>query len=120
MKNLKGLLGLTGYYRKFVRNYGRIATPITTLTKNDAFYWTMEATQDFEQLKEAMCKAPVLTTPYFTKTFVVKCDASGNGIGVFLMQEGIPISFESMPIKGNDLHKLIYEKKILAILHALK
>jgi hypothetical protein len=81
-------LGLTGYYHKFVRHYGRMEEPLMTLTKKDAFSWTPEATKSFEHLKEVMCKAPVLTTPNFTKTFIVECDASGNGIGVFLMQEG--------------------------------
>jgi hypothetical protein len=108
------------YYHKFVRNYGRIATPLTTLTKKHAFSWTPEATKYFEQLKEVMRKSPVLTTPDFTNFFIVECDASGNGIGVILMQEGRPLAFESRPLKGKDLHKPIYEKEMMEILHALK
>ena len=84
LKNHRGYLGLASYYRKFVQNYGRIEAPLTTLTKKDAFSWT----------QEAMCKAPVLTTLDFTKTFVVECNASWNGIGVVPMKEGRPLAFE--------------------------
>jgi hypothetical protein len=66
-----------------------------------------------------MCKYHVLTTPDFTKTFIVECDALGNGIGVVLMQEVRPLGFESRPLKGKDLHKPIYEKEMMEILHAL-
>ena len=67
-----------------------------------------------------MCRASILATLDFTKTFIVERDASGNEIGVVLMQEGKPISFESILIKGKYLLKGTYEKEMLAILHALK
>jgi len=114
IKHLRRFLGLTWYYRKFVNNYGRVAAPLTTLLKKDAFSWTPKAMKAFEHLKEAMCQAPVLATPNFTKSFIVECDASGNGIGVVLMHEERPISFKSLPIKGKYLHKAIYEKETLA------
>jgi hypothetical protein len=85
-------LGGEGVY---IRHYGRIAAPLLALTKKDAFSWTPEATKYFEQLKEVMCKALVLTTPDSTKTFILECDALGNRIGVVLMQEGRPLAFES-------------------------
>ena len=110
IKHLRGFLWLTRYYRKFFKNYGRIVAPLTTLLKKDAFSWTPEATKAFKHLKEAMCQAPVLVTQNFTKTFIMECDASGNGIGVVLMQDERPISFKSCPIKGKYLHKAIYEK----------
>ena len=120
LKNLRGFLGLIGYYCKFVRNYGRKAVPLIALTKKYAFSRTPEETQAFEQLKEAMCKAIVLTTLDFTKIFIVECDASGNGMGVVLMQEGRPLSFESWPIKGNNILKQVHDKEMLGILYTLK
>jgi hypothetical protein len=67
-----------------------------------------------------MCTTPFLATPNFTKTFIVECDASWHGIGAFLMKEGSPISFESSQLKGKNLVKPIYEKEMLAILHAVQ
>eukprot|EP00253_Pinus_taeda_P024553 PITA_24553 len=120
IKHMRGFLGLIAYHCKFVKNYGKIAAPLTTLLKKDAFSWTPEATKAFEHLKEAMCQASILAMPDFTSNFIMECDASGNGIGVVLVQEGRPIAFESHSIKGKYLHKAIYEKEMLAILHALK
>ena len=75
IKQLRGFLRLTEYYCKFVKNYGRIAAPLTTLLKKDSFSWTPKATKTFEHLKEVMCLAPVFAMLEFTKTYIVECDA---------------------------------------------
>jgi hypothetical protein len=111
--------GLTRYYRKFFKNYGKIAAPLTTLLKKNSFTWTPAAAQSFQTLKMAMCTTPVLALPYFTKTFVLECDASGKGIGAVLMQEGRPLAFTSRQLSERNLGKPIYEKEMLAILHAV-
>jgi hypothetical protein len=82
---LCGFLGLIGYYHKFVKNYGKIATPLTALLKKNSFTWTPSAAQDFQTLKMAMCTTLVLALPNFTNTFFLECDASGKGIGDVLM-----------------------------------
>jgi hypothetical protein len=85
LKSLCGFLGLTFYYRKFVKNYENIVTPLIALLKNNSFTWTPTATQNFQNLKMAMCTTPVLALLDFAKTFVLECDALGKGIGDVLM-----------------------------------
>jgi hypothetical protein len=119
LKILHGFLGLTGYYRKFVKNYGKITTPLTTLLKKNSFTWTPKTAQAFQTLNMAMCTTPVLALPDFTKTFVLECDTSRKGIGVVLMQEGRPLAFTSKQLSERNLGKHIYEKEMLVILHVV-
>jgi hypothetical protein len=119
LKSLRGFLGLTRYYRKFVKNYGKIVAPLTALLKKNSFTWTPVAAQAFQTLKTTMCTTPVLAFPDFTKTFVLECDASGKGIGAVLMQEGRPLAFTNKQLSERNLGKPIYEKEMLAILHVV-
>jgi hypothetical protein len=112
-------MGLTSYYRNFVKNYGKIVAPLTTLLKKKYFTWTPTAAQDFQTFKMAMCTTLVLALPDFTKTFVLECDALGKGIGVVLMQEDPTFSFTSKQLSDINLGKSIYENEMLAILHAV-
>jgi hypothetical protein len=107
LKILRGFLGLTGYYRKFVKNYRNIATPLTTLLKNNSFTWTPTISQAFQTLKMTMCTTPILALLDFTKTFVLECDAPRKGIDVVLMQEGRPLAFTNKQLSERNLGKTI-------------
>jgi hypothetical protein len=117
---LRGFLGLTGYYRKFVRNYGIIAKPLTNLLKKRCFLWTDQATMAFNTLKAAMVSTPVLGLPDFQKPFVVETDACDLGIGAVLMQDHHPIAFLSKSLGKQHLSLSIYDKEFLALLMAVE
>lgn len=114
LKTLRGFLGLKGYYRKFIRNYGIIAALLTALLRKNAFQWTASATKAFMR-PEVVTRPPMLRLPDFTKPFILECDACDTGLGVVLMQEGRPITFFSQALKGRALSLSTYEKELLSL-----
>jgi hypothetical protein len=86
---VRSLLGLASYYRRFILDFSKIVKPITGLLKNDTkFDWSSKCNDAFEQLKVLLTTAPVLAQPDIEKPFDVYCDALGSGLGCVLMQEG--------------------------------
>jgi hypothetical protein len=120
VKQLRGFLGLAGYYRKCVHHFGIICRPLTALLKKGAlFIWTSECVQAFEALKQALVSAPVLALPDFAKTFVIETDACDNGIGAVLQQDGHPLAFLSRALGPRSSGLSVYEKECMAILAAV-
>lgn len=117
---LRGFLGLTGYYRRFVKGYGTFCRPLHNLLKQNSFQWTEEHTVAFNKLKQIMATCPVLALPDFSKPFILETDACGSGIGAVLMQGGRSLAYMSKCLGPKAASQSVYEKEALAILEALK
>jgi hypothetical protein len=117
---VRGFLGLAGYYRKFICDFGSIATPLTRLMRKEAFVWTAEADEAFAALKRALSSAPVLQMPDFERQFVVDCDASGTGFGAVLHQGGGPLAFFSRPFAARHVKLAAYEHELIGLVQPVR
>ncbi|WVZ75642.1 hypothetical protein U9M48_023679 [Paspalum notatum var. saurae] len=105
---IRSFLSLVGYYCRFIKDFSKTAKPMTSLTKKNAKYmWSPNCEEAFQTLKKLLTSAPVLAQPDVTKPFDVYCDASGNGLGCVLMQEGRVIAYASRQLRKHESLKYI-------------
>jgi hypothetical protein len=117
---LRGFLGLAGYYRKFIRDFGIIAAPLTRLLQRDAFAWDDEADAAFLSLKGALTMGLVLQMPNFDRVFTVDSDASGAGFGAVLHQGAGPLAFFSRLFAARHLKLAAYERELVGLVQAVR
>ena len=117
---VRSFLGLANFYRRFVAGYARIAMPLTELTKDNVpFVWGSDQQQAFDQLKAALCSAPVLVIPDQTKPFQLNCDACKYAVGAVLQQDlgngPQPVAYYSHKMTDAERNYDVREKEFMAI-----
>jgi hypothetical protein len=120
LRALLGLLGLVGYYRKFIVGYGVVAALLTALLKREAFKWTNEVEEAFKLLKQALMTTPLLQLSDFNKRFIIDCDASRTGFGAVLHQRDGAIAYFSRPVALHHQKLLAYECELIGLVKAVR
>ena len=122
VKNVQQFLGLTGYYRKFIKGYSTISKPLTELIKKDKeFFWNIEADDAFKALKKCLTSAPILAHPRFDLPFEIFTDASAYGIGAILKQridgKEHVVSYSSRLLNKAEVKYSPTERECIAIIY---
>ncbi|KAL4017963.1 hypothetical protein IC575_021546 [Cucumis melo] len=121
VSEIQSFLGLAGYYRRFVEDFSRIASPLTQLTrKGTPFVWSPACESSFQELKQKLVTAPVLTVPDGSGNFVIYSDASKKGLGCVLMQQGKVVAYASRQLKIYEQNYPTHDLELVAVVFALK
>lgn len=124
-RQVRGFLGLAGWYRRFIPNFSDIAAPLSDCLKGEKFTLTEKAQVAFEKIKEVLVSPPVLAQPNFMKKFYIQCDASNTGIGAVLFQKDDqeneqPIYYFSSKLTTAEKNYSVTERECLAVVKAVK
>ncbi|GKD16134.1 putative reverse transcriptase domain-containing protein [Tanacetum coccineum] len=118
---IRQLLGLAGYYRRFIEGFFKIVRPMTKLTQNSVKYeWGEKEEEAFPILKQKLCSALILALPEGSENFVVYCDASHKGLGTVLMQNEKVIAYASRQLKVHEKNYTTHDLELGVVVFALK
>jgi hypothetical protein len=119
--DILSFLGLVGYYRRIIEGFSKISKPMTELLEKDKkFKWTSAYEASFQELKKQLTTAPILVMPDMEKTFSIYCDASGQGLGCVLIQDGHVVAYASRQLRKHEAHYPTRDLELAAVVHALK
>ena len=118
---LRRFRGMVDYLAKFLPSLSCVMQPLHALLKKDTpWNWSSNENEAYEAIKELLCKTPVLTFYDPDKPLAVECDASSNGLGLVLLQEGLPIAYASRSLAAAETHYAQIEKEMLAIVFGME
>ena len=125
LKHVRGFLGLSGFYRRFISNFAHLAKPLYNLTKKDVpFNWTPDCQEAFDKLKAALTSESVLAFPDFQKPFVLATDASKTGIGACLSQvhdgQLKPVGFAGRGFTKAESNYTTTEQELLGVVFGIQ
>uniref|UniRef100_A0ABD2VWW7 RNA-directed DNA polymerase n=1 Tax=Trichogramma kaykai TaxID=54128 RepID=A0ABD2VWW7_9HYME len=125
VKQVRRLLGMVGWYSRFIKNEAEIKVPLARLLRKEApFVWGADQERAFETLKQALSEAPVLVRPDFEKEFAIQTDASDYAIGAVLTQEREdgehPVYYISRVLTPAERNYTVTEKECLAVIWAIE
>lgn len=124
-KELQRFIGMCNWYRRHIKDFSTIASPMTELLKSKKFSWTKNANESFQNLKHVMLSPPILRPPRWDSPMIIQCDASNEGIGAALTQideKGDEFVIEYFSAKLTDSERKFSptEKECLAVIKAIK
>ena len=118
---VRSFLGMAGYYRRFIKDFSKIALPLTTLTRKDQkFVWSDKCEDSFQKLKECLTTAPILALPNGVDNFILYTDASIQGYGGVLMQNDKVIAYASRQLKTHEKNYPTHDLELGAVVFALR
>ena len=118
---IRSFLGLTGYYRRFIEDFSRLAAPMTRLTEREVkFDWDDRCEETFQELKMRLTLAHILIVLDRGQGYTVYCDASRVGLGCVLIQSGRVVAYGSRQLKNHEQHYPTHDMELEAVVFALK